>query len=88
MANAVDVKEELAGNICSIVICIFETAKAVGEYDFLDLNGEALADGGEGKGFFFGRDSTSLFLEGGEGFPIGEMAPVVVGAVVVVCHLL
>lgn len=88
VADAVDFEEELESGVCAVEVCVFQAAEAVGEDDFFDFDGKTRADEGDGESFFFGGDFACLFFECGDGFSIGDGPPVVVGTVVVVCHLL
>ncbi len=87
-ADAVDAEEELQRGVAVVEGGVVEAAEAVREGDFFDFGGEAGADVGDGEGGFFGGDFLALVFQGGDGFAVGEGSPVVLGAVVVVEHLL
>lgn len=88
MADAVNFEEELESDVCAVEIRVFETAETVGEDDFFNLAGKTGADEGDGESFFFGGDFTCPFFKCGDGFPIGDGLPVLIGTIVVVHHLL
>lgn len=78
----------MQGDVSVVQARVLEPAEAVGEGDFFDFGGEAVADTGDREGFSFGGDSVGLLSQGADAFPIGKGAPVVASAVVVVGHLL
>ena len=88
VADAVNFEEELESDVCAVKIRVFETAETVGEDDFFDFDGKTGADEGDGESFLFGGDFACLFFECGDGFPIGDGLPVLIGTIVVFHHLL
>ncbi|KAI4219212.1 MAG: hypothetical protein L6R36_008485, partial [Xanthoria steineri] len=88
VADAVYFEEELESEVCAVEIRVLKAAEMVGEDDFFNFAGKTGADEGDGESFFFGGDFTCLFFECGDGFPIGDGLPVLIGTIVVVHHLL
>ena len=90
-ADAVDLEEELQGEVARFEGCVVEAAEAVGPDDFFDLLREPGADGGDRDCFFLGHDFEVQLSQSRDGPTVSWGLPFVVFEfyrVVVVCHLL